>query len=544
MAKALSKSPLEKAIDEVRADLKQKDCVKNEFYKELLSGHPQLDSPKDGTPQSKVSADKLRQYIKDLEPQVRSRRDYHILSRVGPFVDSLQILMKSCETLFQSTPFGVSVVFSGAQILLGISSTLNDYFDTVLEAMDRIGKIIVCYEKFARAYHDPQFQRCLVSSYQKIILFWGKASQLLAQNNIISTFKMAFKSIAKPLNREIKEALDGIEKDTMDVQRIAQATEAEQTSKDRAEKRRKAMIDWILGQEDVDTMLQLHSQLARRQAGTCTWLFDDPRFQDWKDAKENAILWYNAPAGSGKSVLSSAVVDHLVGEGQDVAYSFYSFSDPWRRHILNGLRSLALQLIIILENLGHVIPDKVTRIYENAIKLNVRTMNTLATATQIVHQLINVCPQVYLVIDGLDECAEENQMLSMLDLLFQTRTHGRAKWLLTSRNDHSQIREIMQKYKASSITPELHVVSNDIQTYFSATLNSKCEKCVAKWFEDCKTNFLYASIICDILSGKNFTCQEEIDDALRKFPRELNAYYIQFLEKLATLSEQKQELAR
>lgn len=544
MAKALSKSPLEEAIDEVRADLKQKGYVENEFYKELLSSDPQLDSPEDGTPQSQVSADKLRQYMKDLEPQVRDRRDYRILSRVGPFVDSLQTLMKNCETLFQATPFGVSIVFSGAQILLRISSSLNDYFDTVLEAMDRIGKIIVCYEKFAGAYRDAQFQRCLVSSYQKIILFWGKASQTLAQNNVRSAIRMAFKSIAKPLDRGIKEALDGIEKDTRDVQRIAQATEAEQTSKDRAEKRRKAILDWILGQENVDTRLQLHGQLERRQAGTCTWLFDDPRFQDWKDAKKNAILWYNAPPGSGKSVLSSAVVNHLVGEGQDVAYSFYSFSDPWRRHGLNGLRSLALQLIIILENHDHPIPDKVTSIYENAIKLNVRTMNSLATATQVVHELINVCPHVCLVIDGLDECAEENQMLSMLDLLLQTRTHGLAKWLLTSRSDHSKIRAIMQKYKAASITPELHVISNDIQTYFSATMTSKCEKCVAKWVEDCNTSFLYASIICDILRGKNFTCQEEIDQALREFPPELNKYYIQLLERLATQSEQKQELAR
>jgi hypothetical protein len=544
MAKALSKTPLGEAIDKVRADLKQKDYVENEFYKELLSGDPQLDSPEDGTPQSQVSADKLRQYMKDLEPQVRGRRDYHILSRVGPFVDSLQTLMKTCETLFQATPFGVSIVFSGAQILLRISSSLNDYFDTVLEAMDRIGKIIVCYEKFAGAYRDAQFQRCLVSSYQKIILFWGKASQTLAQNNVRSTIRMAFKSIAKPLDREIKEALDGIEKDIRDVQRIAQATEAEQTSKDRAEKRRKAILDWILGQENVDTRLQLHGQLERRQAGTCTWLFDDPRFQDWKNAKKNAILWYNASPGSGKSVLSSAVVNHLVGEGQDVAYSFYSFSDPWRRHGLNGLRSLALQLIIILENHDHPIPDKVTSIYENAIKLNVRTMNSLATATQVVHELINVCPHVCLVIDGLDECAEENEMLSMLDLLLQTRTHGLAKWLLTSRSDHSKVRAIMQKYKAASVTPELHVISNDIQTYFSATMTSKCEKCVAKWVEDCNTSFLYASIICDILRGKNFTCQEEIDQALREFPPELNKYYIQLLERLATQSEQKQELAR
>lgn len=544
MAKALSKSPLEKAIDEVRVTLKQKDYAKNDFYKELFNSSLEPKSLENDIPQSQVSADKLRKYMKDLDLQVRDRRQYHILSRVGPFVDSLQMLMKTCETLFQATPFGVSIVFSGAQMLLKISSSLSDYFDTILDAMDRIGKIIICYEKFAGAYREAQFQNCLVASYKKIILFWCKASQTLAQNNIKSTILMAFKSIAKPLDREIKEALDGIEKDTMDVHRIAQATEAEQTSKDRAEKRRKLVLDWIIGQDNVDTRLQLRDQLERRQAGTCTWLFNDPQFQDWKDAKENAILWYNAPPGSGKSVLSSAVVNHLLNDGQNVAYSFYSFSDSWRRHSLNGLRSLALQLIIILENHGSPIPDKVTTIYQNAIKLNIRVMNSLAIATQVVHELINVCPHVYVVIDGLDECAEENQMLSMLDLLLQTQTYGLAKWFLTSRSDQSRVRAIMQKYKATSITPKLHVIINDIQTYFSAKMISECEKCVARWVKDCNTSFLYASIICDILRGKDFTCQEEIDQALREFPPELNKYYIQLLERLLTQSEHKQELAR
>jgi hypothetical protein len=544
MTKTPQETPLERAIDEVREDLKDKEYAKNEFYLEILSGGPKLKCPTDHSPQSQVSADRLRQYIEDLELQVRGRRDYRIISRVGPFVDSLQVLMKNCETLFQATPFGVNVVFSGARILLRVSSTLDAYFDTVLDAMERIGRIIVSYEKFASAYGDPQIQRCLVSSYKKIILFWASASHTLAKHNVKSTIKMAFKSIAKPLDREIKKALDGIDKDTRDVQRIAQATEAERTSKDRAEKRRKAILDWIIGSETVDTTLQLQGQLERRQAGTCTWLLDDPRFNDWRDAKENSILWYNAPPGSGKSVMSSAVVERLLDEGANVAYSFYSFSDPWHRHGLNGLRSLALQLIRILENNGQPIPDRVTNIYENAIKQHIAVMNSLVTAAQLVHELVNLCPHVFLVIDGLDECADENQMLSMLEILLQTRTLGVTKWLFTSRMDHPKIGAIMKKYQASSITPTPGSISRDIQRFVSATVTLKCQECVTGWIEDFDTSFLYASLICDILRGKDFTCQEEIDHALQEFPPELNKYYIQLLERLARQPEQKQELAR
>ncbi len=544
MAKAPLKGPLETAIDEVRAELKEKDYVKNEFYKELLGGHAQPDSLGNGDPQSAVSANELRQYIKELEQQVRGRRDYHVLSRVGPFVNSLQALMRNCETLFQAAPFGVSVAFSGALILLRISSSLDSYFSTVLDAMDQIGKIIVCYERFASAYRDAEVQRCLVSSYKKIVLFWGTASQTLAKHNFKSTIKMTFKSMAKSLDREIKQALNGIEKDTLAVQRIAQATEAGLLLQDRLGKKRKAMLDWIAGGVDMDTGIQLQDQLQRRQAGTCAWLLDDPRFHDWQAAKERAVLWYNAPPGSGKSVLSSTVVSHLVDQGKDVAYSFYSFSDPWRRQGLNGLRSLATQLVVILENRGQPIPDKVVSLYEAAVKQNITAMKSLATAAQVVHELVNLCPRVHLVVDGLDECADEDEMISMLDHLLQARTRGLAHWFFTSRSDHSKIRAVMQKYEAASITPDQNVIVSDIQTYFSATVTSKCEECVAMWVEDCNTSFLYATIVCDILRGKKFTCQDEVKQALREFPPELNEYYVQFLERLTTQSHQKQELAR
>lgn len=546
MAGATAQSPLELAILEVRADLKRKDYVKNEFYKTLLNDDPPVDptAQDGGASQSQVCADKLRQHIKGLESSLRGRHDYRILSRVGPFIDTFQMMMQNCEKLFQAAPFGVSVAFSGVHLLLRIASSIDTYLETILDAIEQIGNIIVCYEKFSAAYSDTEVQRCLLSSYKRILLFWGAASQTLAQHDHRSTVKLVFKSISKPLNRQIKDALDGIEKDAQAVQRLAYATEAEQKLKERAEMRRQAILDWILGKGSTDTALQLQSQLDRQQNGTCTWILDDTRFQEWHDSKHNATLWYNAPPGSGKSVLSASVARHLIDEGKDVAYYFYSFSDPWRRQGLNGLRSLALQLVLLLEKNGQPIPDKVASIYDTAIKERVKTMKTLASATEIVHELINLCPHIYVIVDGLDECSEEDEMVSMVDLLLGTRSLGLAKWFFTSRSDHPRIRAVMQKHRCASITPDFSHLSSDIQLYFSARVTIDCKKCVKRWVRDFNTSFLYASLICDILQGKNFTCQEEIDQALREFPPELNNYYIQLLERLVTKPEPKQELAR
>lgn len=46
--------------------------------------------------------------------------------------------------------------------------------------MDKIGTYLRCYEKFSVAYDtDDEVRETLVSSYKKIVQFWGKASKIL-----------------------------------------------------------------------------------------------------------------------------------------------------------------------------------------------------------------------------------------------------------------------------------------------------------------------------------------------------------------------------
>ena len=265
-------------------------------------------------------------------------------------------------------------------------------------------------------------------------------------------------------------------------------------------------------------------------------MFDDSRFKDWRDTKENVALWYNAMPGSGKSVFAATIADHLIESGEKVVYYFYSFSDSTRRHGINGLRSLALQLM----NLVPQLPDKLVDLYKTEMKNNAVTLDAVHAAVRAVHELITQCDKVYVVIDGLDECRQEVPILLALRDLVQMPTYGTAKWLFTSR-DHAHIRSIMKKCEAVEVQPEREAISSDICTYFSSHIARR--EWVETWAEG-EDNFLYARLICETLRGLGLTCREDVQKALRRFPKDLNGYYLRSLEKLLERTEEEQELAR
>jgi hypothetical protein len=86
------------------------------------------------------------------------------------------------------------------------------------------------------------------------------------------------------------------------------------------EKLKNGIRDWISAGDDLDVRgdLQFHSE--RRHSTTCSWIFDDGKFQHWRESMSDPVLWYNAPSGSGKTILFSAVVKHLAEGGLPSAY--------------------------------------------------------------------------------------------------------------------------------------------------------------------------------------------------------------------------------
>ncbi|KAH7309821.1 hypothetical protein B0I35DRAFT_440686 [Stachybotrys elegans] len=526
-----ARSLLGRAIDDFLNELKEKD-KKNPFIQELINKEYRSHAPASGVSYADQSAQEIHECLVKLEEQKRGR-GYRLLHRLAPFLSSFKSLLKTCEVVLQASPLGVGAAFLGARVVLEIAITFHEYFELVVNAMDRIGDSLLVYQKYTEAFHErPDFQHCLIKSYKRIVEFWYNISRNLSRKRAV------FKSITAPLVAEIKEAITSLKEDGAHISNLAQATQSVQSNRDRQSAKKKNIRDWILGSNaHVDVRTVLKEQLERRHNRTCSWFLSDERVVEWRDnAQDSLTLWYNASPGSGKTVLASAMIDHLLNRGAVVAWFFLSFNTVGRRDGMSCLRSIALQLLTIIET----VPDSLVDIYEEEMKHHAINLESIDTAVMVVHKLLAHCPHIYVVVDGVDECNEEMSFLQTLDALISLRTYGLVKWLITSR-DHAAIRGCMERAKAAEIQPNNDAVLQDVKAYFAANLSLTSQTRI--YIEE-ESNFLYARFLCETIRGQGLTCEAEINEALERFPHDLTTYYARSLERISQRSKSEQELAR
>lgn len=526
-------TPFSRAIEGFLLELDAEDDPKNPFLRELKTSRQQLAKTPGCKTQSQTSAANLRDFMEDLQTKKSSGRGLRILTRLEPFIDSLSRVMGLCENMLSAAPFGVSIAFSGARIVLKLASQMQTCLESIVDAMEQIGISLKCYDKFANAFPDSdEVQDLLVSSYKSIVCFWFKASRILSRHS----FKTVIRGATRSIETEIKTALDGLSRDSSNVMALAQATTAEQAIHNKESALRQGVIDWIKSGAYIDVRPILQDQLDLRLDGTCNWLFEDKRFLNWRDATENSALWYNAKPGSGKSVYAATIIDNLKKRDKKVAYFFYSFNSPQRKFGISGLRSLALQLLRFVTGL----PDRVVQRYRDELDNCASCLDNIHTASHVVHELLTQCEETYVVIDGIDECQDDDMTLTTLQYMMKMPTYGLVKWLFTSRN-YVKIRTVMEGSQAVEIEASRESISHDIRFYFSKHISS--QHSIDKWTEG-EDNFLYSKLICDTLQGEGLTSDAEIEQALETYPKNLNSYYLRALEKLSETTEQQQELAR
>ncbi|CZR59898.1 uncharacterized protein PAC_09792 [Phialocephala subalpina] len=76
------------------------------------------------------------------------------------------------------------------------------------------------------------------------------------------------------------------------------------------EEKQRELLDWI----SKIPFGKHHDEVTEsRTLGTCEWLLQHDRFREWEQTSSSVILWLQGSAGSGKTFLTSMVVDHVRG---------------------------------------------------------------------------------------------------------------------------------------------------------------------------------------------------------------------------------------
>lgn len=187
-----------------------------------------------------------------------------------------------------------------------------------------------------------------------------------------------------------------------------------------------------------DDMKRIENRKDKLLEDAYKWILDTKEyaeFTNWSD-KKPCLLWIKGPAGTGKTMLLIGVLRQLSRQlslnTPGLSYSFCQAGTMLDKATAN-LQSLVWMLLVqqphLLSHLRKKYKDSGPSLFKDT-----NTFFALSEALQNMLKDPNLSP-VYLVIDALDECAQENPGLEELVQLISTSLtiSKKVKWIVSIR---------------------------------------------------------------------------------------------------------------
>ncbi|KIJ16667.1 hypothetical protein PAXINDRAFT_168174, partial [Paxillus involutus ATCC 200175] len=212
-----------------------------------------------------------------------------------------------------------------------------------------------------------------------------------------------------------------------------------------------------------DSSINHKSARDTRVEGTGTWFPKDERFREWLN-EPGRTMWISGRPGFGKTVLFStsveAVRDHESATGSACCCAYFYFdarkTGGASRRFETLLRSLLDQLCSKQAN----IPDAMKRLY--GVDDQEHPQPTLAQLKTTLGEVVKDFDEVYILIDALDECDSQAELLGWMKSL-QSTTQG-LHLLATSRPERI-IEDRMSNFNHVRISLNSELLDDDIRTY-------------------------------------------------------------------------------
>lgn len=240
----------------------------------------------------------------------------------------------------------------------------------------------------------------------------------------------------------------------------------------------------------LDPEKQLTETLRKKSANTATWIWEHKTFVNWKDSPNHETLWLTGDPGSGKTVMSASIIEKLrddfKGAGSKkplVLHFFFDGKATDKKDHLNVMRGLLYQILASKPSYATDVANRTSDGFPTS---------TLEKCTKIIHPLIKNIPEIFFILDAVDECEVldpgfgknecDKEKALLLRRLFELKKYTpRFKFLVTSRTDPGfGLAPVFEEYNPPeiSLTRLQDHVKTDIDRYISHELqNFKSIKC-------------------------------------------------------------------
>ena len=279
-------------------------------------------------------------------------------------------------------------------------------------------------------------------------------------------------------------------------------------------------------------------KISRWVPGTCTWLLDDSRYLEWINGSEKALLWVTGAPGSGKTVLSSFVIDQIEStkSPRNVGFFFADDSSTSQRSAVMLLRGLLYQIL-----------NRNPSLFKHA---QVHWRRTAARAFEELSLLWKICTACFddpllenavVVLDALDECAAPDceHLLTWITQYHENRPTGltQVKFFLTSRPE-IRIADILDT-SAIRVRLEIHNntdwLSKDIEVFIDAAIDTlpalrewsseRKEHIRHRLIQNADRTFLWVSLVLQKLTTEAMLSENAFSTMLSAIPDRLEGIY-------------------
>ncbi|KAH9023919.1 hypothetical protein EDB85DRAFT_297475 [Lactarius pseudohatsudake] len=309
-------------------------------------------------------------------------------------------------------------IFTGIGILLAAAKDVGASHDVLLDLFRRVGDFFERFEVYIRGFLDTKVAEALVNVVVKILNILSIATKEIEKSRTRRFFnKLGGKRVIEDALGELENLIQGehymvAAQVLQDVSKLKHGMETvgaavrQITNKGGKEERQKIQKETREWFSPPDPSINHNIAWKVYHAGSATWVFGHSVFTDWMSA--GSLLWVHGKPGSGKSILCSAIIQHIMAlceAGQaSIAYFYFDFRDKEKQNVRNLVTSLLFQLSAFSDPCCDII-RRVYSAHGNGTRQP--TNDVLANCLKEMLTVVAEHP-IYIIMDALDECPDHS----------------------------------------------------------------------------------------------------------------------------------------
>lgn len=233
---------------------------------------------------------------------------------------------------------------------------------------------------------------------------------------------------------------------------------------------RREILDW-LSDHQYDAQYRRGCQL--HCLDTCTWLLNEPEFQSWMQ-KRSSLLWMHGQAGSGKTVATSYIINHLstLPEMRSIRLAYFYYDASTMESLTPGtfFGTIVKQFCAGLSE----IPGDILGAYQRAtIRAGTPKQPDLKELERFLRLVLEDQSPSIIVVDGLDESPDYGIVCNFLTACVSSGNYP-LRVFISSRPE-VDLRRRLEIFQEMPVPDK--AVEHDIGAYIKMRIESDARLC-------------------------------------------------------------------